>query len=129
MKRTTKKAKAEAIAPHSEIIKQCTIYAQATAAYHGGFRTDPTGDFDYAGSAMGGAHLRKARRALEKLAALSREKRPITSVELFAEAKVMKLLMKAKDNQPEPEETAYVQRFAKDVSRYLKQALKNGAEG
>ena len=44
---------------------------------------------------MGGAHLRKARRALENLVALSRENRPMTAAELLAEAKVMKLAMKS----------------------------------
>ena len=75
---------------------------------------------------MGGAHLRKARRALENLVALSRENRPMTAAELLAEAKVMKLVMKS-PNQPEPEESDFVKRFAKDVRRYLKQALKNDA--
>jgi hypothetical protein len=53
---------------HSEVIKQCTIYAQSIAAYKGGFYTDPTGNFDYAGAGrgrMGSACLDKAQRALE----------------------------------------------------------------
>ena len=70
--------------------------------------------------------MRKARRALEKLIALGRENRPMTTAELLAEAKVMKLVMKS-PNQPEPEESDFVKRFAKDVRRYLKQALKNDA--
>jgi hypothetical protein len=130
MKHATKKAKAEATAPHSEIIEQCTIYAQSTAAYKGGFYTDPTGDFDYAGSKHGKrSYLAKAKRALKKLTALSREKQPITTAELFAEAKVAKLLMKlAVQTQPEPEESAFVRRFVKDATRHLEQALKNDAD-
>jgi hypothetical protein len=112
---------------HSEVIKQCTVYAQAIAAYKGGFYTDPTGNFDYAGAArgrMGSACLDKAQRALEKLTTLSRKKRPKSSGELFAEAKVVELLMKAAtDSYPEPEETDFVQCFVKDVTRYLKQVV------
>jgi hypothetical protein len=129
MKRATKKAKVEATALPSEIIKQCTIYAQATAAYKGGFYTDPTGNFDYAGSKHKRSYLNMARRPLEKLTALSREKRPITTAELYAEAKVAKLLMKlAVHTQPEARESAFVRRFTKDVTRYLEQALKNDAD-
>jgi hypothetical protein len=129
MKRASKKARADATALPSEIIKQCTIYAQATAAYKGGFYTDPTGNFDYAGSKHKRSYLNKARRALEKLTALSREKRPVTTAELYAEAKVAKLLMKlAVHTQPEPQESAFVRRFAKDATRYLEQTLKNDAE-
>ena len=113
-------------ATHSEIIKQCTIYAQSSAAYKAGFRTDRTADWDYAGSGkrqMGHSYTRRAKHALVKLAALSREKQPITADELFAEANVMKLLLKtdARTN-PEPQETDFLERFTKDVVRYFKQA-------
>jgi hypothetical protein len=117
----------------SNLIKQCMIYAQATAAYKGGFYTDPTGNFEHAGAEhgkMGGAYLDKAERALEKLAASSRKKRPITTAELLAEAKVMKLLMKTEARtNPEPEEADFVHRFTNDVAHYLEQELKNCTEG
>ena len=93
-------------ATHSEIIKQCTIYAQSSAAYKAGFRTDKTSDFDFAGAGrgqMGHSYSRRAKHALVKLAALSREKRPISANELSAEAKVAKLLLKTEaGNNPEP---------------------------
>ena len=112
-------------ATHSEIIKQCTIYAQSSAAYKAGFRTDRTADWDYAGSGkrqMGHSYTRRAKHALVKLAALSREKQPITADELFAEATVMKLLLKTEAGiSPEPEESDFIERFTKDVVRYFKQ--------
>jgi hypothetical protein len=56
----------------SEIIEQCVVYAQSIAAYNAGFKVDHTGDMDNAGAqALGGPQLRKARRALHKLVALS----------------------------------------------------------
>jgi hypothetical protein len=125
-----KKAKAKATEKTEErsaIIKQCTIYAQLSAAYEGGFYADPTGDFDYAGSGpgqIGSAYCDNKKRALEKLVALSREKRPITADELFAEARVINLLMKtdARSN-PEPVESDFVRRFTKDVELFLNPLL------
>jgi hypothetical protein len=118
---------ADSSATHSEIIKQCTIYAQSSAAYEGGFYADTTGSSSYAGAGeMGRPYSRGARRALVKLAALSREKRPITAAELSAEARVMKLLLKTEAaNNPEPEESDFFERFVKDVVRYFKQAVQS----
>jgi hypothetical protein len=124
-----KKSKKKTVEPArpSEIIRQCTIYAQSSAACKAGYYADPTGNFDYAGTGrgqMGSAYYDKAKRSLEKLVALSREKRPITADELFAEARVMNLLLKTEARtNPEPEESDFVQRFAKDVAHYLEQAL------
>lgn len=117
---------ADSSATHSEIIKQCTIYAQSSAAFKAGFRTDKTNHFDYAGAGrgqMGHSYSRRAKLALQKLAALSREKRPITTAELFAEASVMRLLQRTEaGTNPEPEESDFFERFTKDVVRYLKHA-------
>ena len=71
---------------------------------------------------MGHSYTRRAKHALVKLAALSREKQPITADELFAEATVMKLLLKTEAGiSPEPEESDFIERFTKDVVRYFKQ--------
>jgi hypothetical protein len=114
-------------ARRSEIIEQCTVYAQSMAAYKAGFYTDPTGDFDYAGSGdrqLGAKHVEKARRTLLRLIAISEEKRPLSADELFALTRVLTLLQEtdARTN-PQKEESDYVEMFAKNVARFLKPKL------
>jgi hypothetical protein len=109
-------------ASHSEIIKQCLIYAQSAAAYNAGFYVDPTGDFDYAGcghSQLGRHHFRTAKQALIKLVSLAREPK-LSRDELFAEARVVRLLQNTDAKRsPEKHKAEFIKRFAQDVSQYL----------
>jgi hypothetical protein len=127
-----KKAKpaVEKTSERSEIIEQCLIYAQSIAAYNAGFYVDPTGDFDYAGcgsNQLGRQHFRNAKRALIKLVALGGGVPTLSRDELFAKARVVRLLQKTDAKRsPEKHEVEYVTRFAKDVSQYL-QLQEDGA--
>jgi hypothetical protein len=116
-----KKTKADTVAKRSEIIEECLIYAQSIAAYDAGFYVDPTDDFDYAGcgdSQLGRHHFRNAKRALIKLVALGENVPALIWDELFAEARVVRLLQntEAKRNP-----------FAQEVSQYLQ--LQEEGEG
>jgi hypothetical protein len=124
-----KKAKTAAveISERSEIIEQCVVYAQSIAAYNAGFKVDHTGDSNNAGSqALGGPYLRKARRALIKLIALSpacrSERPPLSREELFAKAGVMSIIGMETDSfkQPENVECAFIRFFAREVEDYLR---------
>jgi hypothetical protein len=114
----------------SEIIEQCVIYAQSIAAYNAGFNVDRTGDFDYAGcgsNQLGQHHFRNAKRALIKLVVLGRDLPTLSRDELFAKARVARLLQDTgAGRNPEKYEAEYVRRFAKDVSQYL-QLQEDGA--
>jgi hypothetical protein len=130
---TTKRAKPTAprvdtaTTQHSEIIKQCTIYAQSMGAYRAGFKSDTTGNWDYAGAGTGGARfLFKARKALCKLIALSTEctghVAPLTREELLAKASVMDMIVNnQEETEPDEIEGPYMRFFVAEVQTYLNQ--------
>jgi hypothetical protein len=121
---TKKKSKpaAETIgAELSEIIKQCVIYVQQLAAYDAGMSVDRSGNFDYAGS---GREVRKARRAMLKLIALSPPCKtgaaPLTALELHAKADVLTAMYGLRDDEePDHVERAYIRFFAAEVTDFL----------
>ena len=70
--RTTVSKKPKASSKRSEVIEQCVIYLQMTAAYEAGCRADNNNtEHAGAGAPLGKAVLAGARNALGKLVALS----------------------------------------------------------
>ena len=124
MKRTTKKAKAAATAPQSEIIEQCVIFLQCKAAFKAGFDAD-VGDFIFAGcgKGQGGRQYKNADGALRKLIELSRTvagNPPLTADELRAEAVVLRgVVAGLADRELTKDEKLYVRFFASEVEDYL----------
>ena len=87
-------------------------------------RVDRQGDHAGAGAKLKKRHLRKAKRALIRLIALSPIDRhgrpPLSKDELFAKARVLQVISMAKGD--DPVEGAYVRFFAREVEDYLSAA-------
>ena len=117
----TDETKSAGLAPsRSEIIEQSIIYVQCLAAHDAAFTVDGTGDCEYAGS----IDLKKSRRAMVRLVALSPHKvpgaPPLTTLELYAKAKVLDAMYGLKkDEEPNEIELAYIRFFAGEVADYL----------
>jgi hypothetical protein len=104
---------------NSEIIRQCVNYAQSLAANDAAFAVDATGDSEYAGT---GNELRKAHRAMVRLNALSSapDAAPLTAVELYAKAGVLKAMYGLRKNEELNEyERDFTGHFAQEVLRCL----------
>jgi hypothetical protein len=113
----------------SEIIRQCVVHAQSVAAFKAGYAVDLSGDFDFAGVGKGQLGLAPASladHALRRLVALSPEgNKRLSTAELFAKAKVLSLVMEAEGGNTrslEPDETAFVRFFAREVEAYCRHA-------
>jgi hypothetical protein len=109
------------IAPsRSEIIEQSMIYVQCLAAFDAAFTVDGTGDSEY----VDHAGIKKSHRAMVRLIGLSPHKvpgaPPLTTLELYAKAKVLEAMYGLKeDAEPNEIELAYIRFFAGEVSDYL----------
>jgi hypothetical protein len=112
------------ILDHSEIVMQCTIYAQSIAAYEAGFYADRSLEGHYAGgrSGPGHRHYNKAQRALLRLNVCAMKEVAMTDVELFAKTRVFILLMQQasrKGHSLVDEENVFLRLFGLEVERYL----------
>jgi hypothetical protein len=114
----------------SAIIKQCIIYFQSMAAYNAGFEADPTADSDVAGAGdgtLGGIALRKAERALLKLASISAAP---SIVEIKAKINVLEGIFQFERGNNLPDEAGeYIKHFAAELREYFKNVPSDVAEG
>lgn len=126
MSRKSKNKRGAARAPQtdqqqSEIILNCVVYCQSMAAYHAGFKGDPTGNFEYAGSntTLGKRQLRTAKRALMRLIALA-DRAPLSREEAQAKNGVLLIMTNSRgDFEPDPNVEIYVRFFALELKSYL----------
>jgi hypothetical protein len=122
-KKSIKKKRGQ-ITEHSEIVMQCTIYAQSIAAYEAGFYADRSLEGHYAGgrSGPGARHYNNSQRALLKLNVLAMKETALTDVELFSKTRVFILLMKSasrKGHELVDEENVFLRLFGLEVERYV----------
>ncbi|SHN83535.1 hypothetical protein [Bradyrhizobium erythrophlei] len=108
----------------SEVIEQCVIYLQATAAYEAGCSAD--NDYTtHAGAAapLGKEVLDRAKNALGKLAALSADRDKLLSFdEMRAKSTAFKALMLGDGHHSvlEDEQIDFLQSFAKELVEYFR---------
>jgi hypothetical protein len=112
-----RKKQRNAAADNAAVIRLAVEYAQAVAAWHGGFKADPDGDSTTAAKA--GKHLEQADLALQKLAA-----RPATSAEaLDAKARVAPIALDHEGGSLSDPADKFFRSFAADVCAFLKPAI------
>jgi hypothetical protein len=108
----------------SETIDQCVIYAQSIGAFNAGFEVDHTKNSEHAGcDGLGKKHIRKAKRALHRLIALSpaciEGRAPLTRKELAAKAGVLKNMAPTGGTlEFDPIEKVFLRLFAREVEDY-----------
>jgi hypothetical protein len=108
----------------SETIDQCVIYAQSIGAFNAGFEVDHTRNSEHAGcEGLGRKHLRKAKRALHRLIALSpagiEGRAPLAREELAAKAGVLKNMAPTGEIlEFDPIEKVFLRLFAREVEDY-----------
>jgi hypothetical protein len=128
MSKKGKKHKREQTPEKSEIIRQCVIYVQSMAAFQAGFKVDPTGYWDHAGSGkgqLGRDHVLAADHALARLVTLSpaEGRAPLNAAELFAKAGALSVMWAQEGGETrscEVTETAYVRFFAREVEDFMR---------
>lgn len=117
----TDESKTAGLTPNrSEIIEKSMIYVQCLAAHDAAFTVDGTGDSEYAGT----VDLKKSNRAMVRLVALSPHRvhgtPPLTTLELYAKAKVLDAMYGLKkDAEPNEIELSYIRLFASEIADYL----------
>lgn len=92
------------------LIRDCVLYAQAVAALKAGYEVDPDTDGRYAG-ALGMRHLRRAERALERIAG----REAATSLGLEAKARILPVIVSRRMGLLSDLEAALIARFADEV--------------
>ncbi|QTL03938.1 hypothetical protein J5J86_00740 [Aquabacter sp. L1I39] len=92
------------------LIRDCVLYAQAVAALKAGYEADPDTDGRYAG-ALGMRHLRRAERALERIAG----REACTSSGLEAKARILPVIVSRRMGLLSDLEATLIARFADEV--------------
>lgn len=97
------------------LIRDCVIYAQAVAAFAGGFEVDPDGDNQTAAS-LGARHSHRARRALANITVMP----AATPQGLSAKARVAMVVLSDNATSMEVDAFRFLEVFATEANRFLR---------
>lgn len=110
----TPRQKAASVPNDAGLIRDCVAYAQSFAAYHNGFKADPSGNNDFAES-LGDKYSARAATSLAKITAMAAK----TAEGLQAKARIVPMVIDDSPMSMERDEEAFLRSFASDVKAFL----------